>query len=266
MAKKTWIKIKRGILDPKHIEMLGQAWYLYFYILDQTEWETGTIPDWKDKYAADDLCKPIALIREHRKLLQRNKYITCEQGLHKQKIIVHNWIDPRRYDGQVQNPENQHEEIDEPCKTEEESHGTGHGTGHGFNIPEQNLHSSFNHIKHNTHHTPQNESEKNKRGLAYQKLFSYFVNSCKFIKPDNLYSVAYQLSWDNPIKDMLDISGWDAAMTIDNLKVAMERADKRHLTVSDPKSLFKLYQSVVAENARREMANVGKEFNPAEVI
>lgn len=61
MAKKTWIKIKRGILEPKHIERLGAAWYLYFYILDQTEWESGTILDWKDKYVADDLCKPLAV-------------------------------------------------------------------------------------------------------------------------------------------------------------------------------------------------------------
>ena len=81
--KKTWIKVKRGLLEPKHINQLGSAWYLYFYILDQAEWETGTISNWKDKYAADELNKPINLIREHRKHLQEMKYIKCDQGLHK---------------------------------------------------------------------------------------------------------------------------------------------------------------------------------------
>ena len=41
--KNTWIKVKRGILrlEPKHIAKLGQAWYLYFYILDQTNGAAG---------------------------------------------------------------------------------------------------------------------------------------------------------------------------------------------------------------------------------
>jgi hypothetical protein len=43
--RKTWIKVKRGILEPKHIEKLGVAWYLYFYILDNADWDTGTIPE-----------------------------------------------------------------------------------------------------------------------------------------------------------------------------------------------------------------------------
>ena len=113
MTKKTWIKVKRGILEPKHIDKLGQAWYLYFYILDNANWETGTISEWKDEYAAQDLEKPIGMIREHRKHLASEGYITCEKKRYSQNIIIHNWTDPRRYDGLVQNQNEQCLEKDE---------------------------------------------------------------------------------------------------------------------------------------------------------
>lgn len=149
MAKKTWIKVKRGLLDPKHIDKLGQAWYLYLYILDQSDWETGTIKDWKDQYAADDLGKSIGLIREHRKHLQEEKYIKSEQGLHKQTITIHNWIDPRRYDGFVQNKIDGMENS-ESCEADDSDHDYPHGSGHGFNPPYENNASSSSHISHAT--------------------------------------------------------------------------------------------------------------------
>jgi hypothetical protein len=100
--RKTWIKVKRGILDPKHIVGLGQAWYLYFYILDQADWDTGMIPEWKDEYAAEDLNKQVGTIREHRKYLE-GKYISCKKNQHSQTITIFNWTDPRRYDGEILN-------------------------------------------------------------------------------------------------------------------------------------------------------------------
>ena len=92
---------------------LGQAWYLYFYILDNADWDTGAIAEWKDEYAAQDLEKPLGMIREHRKRLADEGYITCEKGRHDQKITVHNWTNPRRYDGEVLNVNPQSAEINE---------------------------------------------------------------------------------------------------------------------------------------------------------
>ena len=112
--RKTWIKVKRGILEPKHIEKLGNAWYLYFYILDNADWETGTIKEWKDEYASQDLEKPIGMIREHRKHLVTEEYINCEKKRYSQTITIHNWTNPRRYDGEVLNFNPQSSDLDQP--------------------------------------------------------------------------------------------------------------------------------------------------------
>jgi DnaD/phage-associated family protein len=137
-GKKTWIKIKRGILEPKHITKLGQAWYLYFYILDNADWETGTIKEWKDEYASQDLEKPIGMIREHRKHLVAEEYITCEKKRYSQTITIHNWTNPRRYDGEVLNFNAESSEKDEclatqskgkdQCLTEDDFQSSGQST------------------------------------------------------------------------------------------------------------------------------------------
>lgn len=153
MAKKTWIKVKRGILEPKHIDQLGQAWYLYFYILDNADWDSGSIKEWKDKYAADELGKPLGMIREHRKSLEANDYIRTVKNRYDQTIIIKNWTNPRMYDGVVINEDS---EKHEPCEGEE-NEGSGQSyaqsmsqsSGQSFYDTSKNLHSSSNHISHN---------------------------------------------------------------------------------------------------------------------
>lgn len=147
--RKTWIKVKRGILEQKHIDKLGQAWYLYFYILDQADWESGKITGWKDEYAADDLGKPIGLIREHRKKLAIEKYIRYEKGQHDQTIIINNWTDPRRYDYHIINPDNESAEESEHSNGESLPQTSGQTSGQTILAPSQNNVPSYNHISHN---------------------------------------------------------------------------------------------------------------------
>ena len=76
MARKTFIKIRRGILESKHRIKLGAAWQLYFYMLDLVNWETGMIFGWKDKDAACDLEMPVATLRDQRRRLEDELYIS----------------------------------------------------------------------------------------------------------------------------------------------------------------------------------------------
>ena len=103
MARKTWIKLKRGILDPKHRRRLGQAWYLFFYMLDLVDWDTGVIYDWKDGDVASDLDIPVATLRDHRRKLEDNLYISTRIKQYGLEITVNKWTNPREYSGQVYN-------------------------------------------------------------------------------------------------------------------------------------------------------------------
>ena len=102
--KKTWIKIKRGLLDPKHRDKLGIRVWLYLYILDNTDWETGKIYEWRDKDAADELGMPWRTLQQQRQQLAEDGYISSDMKGNKQVITIHNWTSPREYSGDIYNP------------------------------------------------------------------------------------------------------------------------------------------------------------------
>ena len=103
MAKRTWITVKRGILEPKHRFALGELIYLFLYILDITGWETGTIEEWSDKGVAEEMDMPLSTLRYQRNKLTRLGYISVEQKQHGIRVNVHNWTNPKEYTGKVYN-------------------------------------------------------------------------------------------------------------------------------------------------------------------
>lgn len=105
MAKKTWIAVKVGLAnDPKHERQMGKAIYLFLYMLDICDWETGTITGWVDANAASDRECHIQTVRKHRKALTESGYISARQGGPSgMKIVIHKYINPRSYSGKVLN-------------------------------------------------------------------------------------------------------------------------------------------------------------------
>ncbi len=165
--KKTWIKIKRGILEPKHIDQLSVAWYLYFYILDNADWETGTIKEWKDKYAADELGKPLGMIREHRKLLEEH-YIDSIKNRYDQTIVIRNWTNPRMYDGVIINEGYIKQEPSQEEEPQSKTQSKGQSKTQSISNPPENLHSSYSHISHNTNHKETKEEDPQEQKINEQ--------------------------------------------------------------------------------------------------
>jgi hypothetical protein len=128
----------------------------------------------------------------------------------------------------------------------------------------ENCVPSSNQISHTTHQIPEGgENEKN--GLIYRDLYRFFINECKLISPDH-QSREFENSWDKPMIDMLEASDWNLDKTISALKTAVEKADKKGLSVATPGSLKKMYLGELATEARSNAVCIGKEFNPAEVM
>lgn len=101
MSKKTFIKVKRGILEPKHRLKLGESWFLFFYMLDSVNWEDGTIREWRDSDASDELEINLSTIRAQRRRLENEGYISTLQKQHYLEIKVNNWDDPKQHWGQM---------------------------------------------------------------------------------------------------------------------------------------------------------------------
>lgn len=153
MNPKTWLKIKRGLLEPEHRERMGVRVWLYMYIIDNVNWETGTIEDWTDQKAADDFGMEIRTLQSQRQQLQADGYISCKQIFQAQRIIVHNWTNPREYSGRVINEKS--EDGYTPDVTIE-NHGTRntvpHDTQSRVPIPTENrvpfhIDHTLNHIE-----------------------------------------------------------------------------------------------------------------------
>jgi hypothetical protein len=102
--KKQWISVKCGLSrDPKHRQAMGESVWLFLHILDIASWEDGIAHDWKDEAAAEDMGMPVRTLREHRRRLAELGYISCNQKQYTQDIVIHNWTNPREYNGQVYN-------------------------------------------------------------------------------------------------------------------------------------------------------------------
>ena len=143
--KKTWIKIKRGLLEPKHRDRLGIRIWLYLYILDKADWETGKVLEWRDAAAADELDMHVRTIRQQRQKLDEDDYITCEQKYHKQVITIHNYLNPRKYD---EEPMNKHGDINLSPLPDGDNDGAYNGDNDGvieFVTPSYRSHTT-NHI------------------------------------------------------------------------------------------------------------------------
>jgi hypothetical protein len=123
--KRTWIKVKRGLLEPKHRRNLGIAIYLYLYIVDKVNWDSGIIYEWTDEAASDELEMPLSTLRDHRRKLEDELYINTTQKSRCLEIAVRNWTNPREYSGQVYN---EGDEITKPLETEGYTEGYTEGS------------------------------------------------------------------------------------------------------------------------------------------
>jgi hypothetical protein len=159
--RKTWVKVKRGLLlDPKHRMALGNRIWLYLYMLDKADWDTGKVIQWIDRAAADDMQMPLSTVRTQRREIEEAGYISCHQNKRSQTITIIKWVNPREYSGTVYNLEDGDQEY-EPLEDEDEPDeikGDNKGDNKGVNKGDQNL--TPLHINHISHITGQYANEK----------------------------------------------------------------------------------------------------------
>jgi len=94
--RKYFIAVKTGLSqDPRHQKRMGNRIWLFLFIVDHVDWETGRIDSWTDEWAASEMDMSKATIKQQRQELQTLGYITCQQLKRWQRITVHNWQNPR---------------------------------------------------------------------------------------------------------------------------------------------------------------------------
>jgi len=130
MARKTFIKVRIGILEPKHIFQIGEAIWLYLYILNRADWKTGKIFDWRDADVAQDLGIYVQSVRNQRKKLALYDYIAVSQKKHRQELTVLKWQDPNPKGGQS-NDDNYGDNELSPSAPNDDNYGDSNDDNYG---------------------------------------------------------------------------------------------------------------------------------------
>lgn len=160
MTKKSWISVKIGMIDPKHQKAIGSAVWLFLYILDNADWETGIVEGYTDKQAGNELGIPKDTIIKHRRKLQAGEYITCKKNDYDQTITIHNWTDPRKYSGKILNPPNVGEATSGQSDQSDHERSVGSDSQSDQQTDQQSDHERSVSLKESSSNTKDQESNK----------------------------------------------------------------------------------------------------------
>ena len=86
-----YLQISYCFRDPVFRKQLGPAWALYFWMLENADWETCTINNYRDAEAAKQLGVRPRLVAIWRRHLIENNIVHAAQGLHCLKVTVLAW-------------------------------------------------------------------------------------------------------------------------------------------------------------------------------
>lgn len=229
MSKKTWIKIKRGLLDPKHRAKFGEKSkiWLYLHMLDRANWDDGIVYDWRDKDEADDMAMNWRTLQDHRQGLEAEGYIVCHFMGDHQEIEIKNWINPREYSGTVYNKDT------EETAPQENGKGTVKGTVEVYAQPRTpTLYSQVT-----------NQLTQKEAYAIFEPLFSEASN---ISIPDDW--PVRQKRWRSPIWRMYKSTEFDAGKTGDIIKQTVKQMRKDKLTLSAPASIEKVFTDLYAQS------------------
>lgn len=101
MTDRTWIKLHNGLTnDPKHRKEMGVRIWLFAWLVDHADWETGIVWEFTDKECAKEMSSSevtvsVRTIEDQRQELDKSGYIICHPGDQCQHIRIMRWRNPR---------------------------------------------------------------------------------------------------------------------------------------------------------------------------
>jgi hypothetical protein len=180
----TFVKLRSGLFTPKHVNAIGGAIWLFGYLLDHTDWNTGTMYGYTDADASAALGLSINTIRKYRRILEPG-YISVQKRQHSQDVTIVKWENPKTGEKLINGKPVQ---SDTPVPVSNQS-GTQSGTQSGMQP-----------IGNRT--TPTLDSDNRDQipegdGSNYEKLQDAFMNATGVLSP------SYAESWAKSFATLL---------------------------------------------------------------
>ena len=264
MTKKTWIKLKRGILEPKHRERIGIRLWLYLHILDRANWEEGAVLEWRDEAEAGELEMDLDTLRVQRRQLEADGYIRCKRRGHHQRVTILKWVNPREYSGQVHNPPDvagTDEEASVGSRGLDENNAATSGRSSCMPSCNQSLKFSGS-LPLDSHITYHKEQEHSRVGLSKAEqdavrktMEEHFKALTSLTSPPNKKE-AGELWWA-PLREACDLVDWLPDVGKELLGASVQRAKQNCTEVASPKSIIKYARAIRAAQLRGEPIGLG---------
>jgi hypothetical protein len=193
---------------------MGVKIWLYLYIIDRADWETGIVYGWKDKDEADDFGMSWRTLQQQRQELETDGYIACTQRSHSQDIVIHNWINPREYSGEIYNQNDKDTENSVPTNDEninKNDEGTIQGTTEGtikglskHSTPTSNSHITYQEsLRDNSR--PRDPLLENQAVKTYREVARVTANATQ--REDIAEKITDFLLWEETLRHWLG-HGW----------------------------------------------------------
>lgn len=96
MTDRAWIKIHTGLTnDPEHRGRMGIRVWLFMWLVDHAEWESGVVYNYTDKWAGEEMEMPPRTVERQRQGLECDYYIRCWPSFQCQHIMIMRWRNPK---------------------------------------------------------------------------------------------------------------------------------------------------------------------------
>ena len=256
--RKEWLKVNRGLItDPKHRLAMGETLWLYLYMLDCVNWNTGKIEQWIDSDAAENMSIPVRTLRYQREKLEATGYISCSKSKYFQIITINKYRSPVA--SKSGNPTSFKSGNPVHKNTSESGNKSGNLLPQEWqSIATSSLISDINQITDNTKIDLLTDRIEKHRLIG-----KYFIEEFKFKKSKPSFE---SNEWIDPIDEMLGLTNFNTDETKRLIKKAMNKIDHDGLSVSTPKGLVKTFKSEQSREERMKQKNISKEFRAEEYL
>ena len=90
MAQNNWSPVYIGLTEPKHIRRIGEAIWVYLYLVSRADRKAGTVFR-KGTTIAKDLGFSLRSVRRHIETLRKGGYITTERKQYSLVLQITKW-------------------------------------------------------------------------------------------------------------------------------------------------------------------------------
>lgn len=246
-----WIKIRNGLLDPKHYSKMGDAVWLYLFLQKYADWDTGKVWEYQDRWAAEELGMSVPAVRRRRRKLQDEGYIRCEKNQYSQMIEITNYESPaqsnakRKSHGNGRVPGESHSEGPDSRQSDGRVTAESRSASPSLKEPDK---TTDNTQQKDSSGGSRRRTKRDDLKLELEKHFSQVTGNPVPNRATKKQQRAAAVRWWNPL---IEIAGWfddSLGPTKEHISATVKAMRSEGLSTPAPQSIVEVARDLYGRN------------------